>query len=260
MQYEPMMQQLISFIQQENFMHATISQKRRKSDDLERVRIQPVLIRGERLIQFEYQYTRVMKHENLNPADIAQQLEPIVEAMRQIHAGSTTEKIHIQISKKVKVRWTTERQTETKRVELSHNRKKQYILEEGIPYPFLIRLGVQTPDGKVKAAKYDKFKQINRFVELIDDTIPHLPKDRTLHIIDFGSGKSYLTFAMYYYLKEVRGFDIRITGLDLKKEVIEHCALIANDLGYEHLSFQYGDISDYNETDHVDMVVHTTCL
>ncbi len=196
-----------------------------------------------------------MQHKNLPLEDVMQALEPLVEAFRQIHAETTEQKVHIQISKKFKVRWQTEEQQKKKTVDLSHNRKKQYILEEGTPYPFLVRLGVQTPDGKVKAAKYDKFKQINRFVELIEDTIPHLPKDKTLHIIDFGSGKSYLTFALYYYLKEMRQLDIRITGLDLKKEVIEHCSLIARDLQYDDLSFEYGDISDYTGTDDIDMVV-----
>ena len=255
MTFEQMLHDFAQLVTDESFIQATISQKRRKSDDLERVRLKPILLKGERVIQFEYQYTRIMQHKNLPLEDVMQALEPLVEAFRQIHAETTEQKVHIQISKKFKVRWQTEEQQKKKTVDLSHNRKKQYILEEGTPYPFLVRLGVQTPDGKVKAAKYDKFKQINRFVELIEDTIPHLPKDKTLHIIDFGSGKSYLTFALYYYLKEMRQLDIRITGLDLKKEVIEHCSLIARDLPYDDLSFEYGDISDYTGTDDIDMVV-----
>ena len=122
-------------------------------------------------------------------------------------------------------------------------------------YPFLVRLGVQSPEGKVKKQKYDKFRQINRFVEFIDDALAHLPKDRPVRILDFGSGKSYLTFALYHYLHIEKGLDIRVTGLDLKKEVIEECNVIAKDLGFEQLEFLVGDINDYNEETSVDMVV-----
>ena len=138
---------------------------------------------------------------------------------------------------------------------LSHNRKKNYLLDENTPYPFLVRLGVQTPDGKVKKQQHDKFRQINRFVEFIDDSLAHLPKDRTIRILDFGSGKSYLTFALYHYLRIEKGLDIKVTGLDLKKEVIEECSMIAKDLGYENLEFLVGDINDYNDETSVDMVV-----
>ena len=116
-------------------------------------------------------------------------------------------------------------------------------------------MGVQTPDGKVKKQKHDKFRQINRFVEFIDDSLAHLPKDRTIRILDFGSGKSYLTFALYHYLRIEKGLDIKVTGLDLKKEVIEECSKIAKDLGYDNLEFLVGDINDYNEETSVDMVV-----
>ena len=137
----------------------------------------------------------------------------------------------------------------------SHNRQKRYILQEGIPVDFLVDLGVMTPEGKVIRSRYDKFRQINRFLEFIEDILPQLPKDRQVHIIDFGCGKSYLTFAMYYYLKQLQGYDIAITGLDLKKDVIEKCNALACRYGYEHLEFLHGDIADYEGTDSVDMVV-----
>ena len=105
---------------------------------------------------------------------------------------------------------------------LSHNRKKHYILEEGIPVPFLVDLGVMTKEGRVVNSRYDKYRQINRFLEFIEDILPNLDQDRESTIIDFGCGKSYLTFAMYYYLKELKGYPVRIVGLDLKEDVIEH--------------------------------------
>lgn len=138
---------------------------------------------------------------------------------------------------------------------MSHNRKKRYILEEGRPVPFLVDLGVQTKEGKVITSRYDKFRQINRFLEFIEDIWPLLPKDRPVHIIDFGCGKSYLTFAMYYYLHELKGLTLEVTGLDLKKDVIVHCNELAKKYHYEGLSFLHGDIADYTGTDSADMVV-----
>ena len=137
----------------------------------------------------------------------------------------------------------------------AHNRQKRYILQEGIPVDFLVDLGVMTPQGKVVKARYDKFRQINRFLEFIEDILPQLPKSRQIHIIDFGCGKSYLTFAMYYYLKELAGYDIAITGLDLKKDVIARCNDLARRYGYDGLKFLHGDIASYEGTDSVDMVV-----
>lgn len=121
--------------------------------------------------------------------------------------------------------------------------------------PFLIELGIMNASGKVLAPKYDKFRQINRFVELIADIVPHLPTDRTLNIIDFGCGKSYLTFALYHYLKEIQGFDLRVIGLDLKEDVIRHCSDLAERFGYEGLQFLVGDIAQYDGLEQVDMVV-----
>mgnify|MGYP005808799273 FL=1 len=138
---------------------------------------------------------------------------------------------------------------------LSHNRTKNYVLKEGIPVPWLIDLGVMSRDGKIRNARYDKFKQLNRFLEFIEDVLPRLPKDREVQIIDFGCGKSYLTFAMYYYLKELKGYDICVTGLDLKTDVIKNCNALAEKYGYDKLRFLQGDIASYEGTDQVDMVV-----
>lgn len=141
------------------------------------------------------------------------------------------------------------------KISLSHNRKKKYILEEGIPVPFLIDLGVMTQNGNIINAHYDKFRQINRFLEYIEDILPSLPTDRELRILDFGCGKSYLTFAIYYYLKVLKGYPVRITGLDLKEDVIRHCNELAVKYGYDKLEFLCGDIAYYDGCSQVDMVV-----
>lgn len=138
---------------------------------------------------------------------------------------------------------------------LEHNRSKRYILEEGRPIPFLQDLGVMTAEGKIVRSRYDKFRQINRFLEFIEDILPKLPKGREISIIDFGCGKSYLTFAVYYYLKELKGYDIRVIGLDLKQDVIDHCNQFAKKYGFDKLAFYHGDIASYEGAEQVDMVV-----
>lgn len=135
------------------------------------------------------------------------------------------------------------------------NRQKNYIIKEGEAVPFLVELGVMTAEGKVIAAKYDKFKQINRFLEFIADVLPELASsDKTIKIADFGSGKSYLTFAVYHFLHNIRGLSVEITGLDLKADVIAHCDALARKLAFDGLHFRVGDIAQY-EGGALDMVI-----
>ncbi len=255
MQFEELVTKLTDQVTDGSLINGTISQPRMRSDELKRVRLKPIELRGEFHIQFELQYERILEHENVPLHEVGQKMEELLNRFRQVHAEFTNETVHIQISKKFKVMWKA-KQTETKKaVDLSHNRRKNYLLDEDTAHPFLVRLGVQTPEGRVRNQHQDKFRQINRFVEFIDDALEHLPQDRTIRILDFGSGKSYLTFALYHYLRIEKGLDIKVTGLDLKKEVIEECQTIAEDLNYENLEFLVGDINDYNEETAVDMVV-----
>lgn len=131
----------------------------------------------------------------------------------------------------------------------SHNRKKQYLIEEGKPVQFLQHLGVMSIDGTVIADKYSKFKQINRFLEFIDDILEDIiPKDgKPLSIVDFGCGKSYLTFAVYHYLSEIKGIPVSITGLDLKDDVITLCTTLAKEFQYTNLEFKCASIESYFE-------------
>lgn len=142
-----------------------------------------------------------------------------------------------------------------------HNRTKNYILKEGEPVSFLVRLGVMTQDGKVTAKRYDKFRQINRFLEYVADILPSVQKmqdfteENPLRILDFGSGKSYLTFALYHYLRYEKKIPVHITGLDLKEDVIADCSRLAKDCGYDGLDFETGNIADYDGTERPHMVV-----
>ena len=250
-----MKEQILERIMAKNLVHATISQPRQKSNELKRIKLKPVEIKGQYMIQLENQFERILKHENVTLEQMEMKLDHIFNDFRQMHAQFTDETVQIQLSKKNKVFWKSDKKEKVTPINLSHNRKKQYLLDADTPHPFLIRLGVQTEDGKVKKQKYDKFKQINRFLEFIEDSLKHLPKDRTIRILDFGSGKSYLTFALYHYLKVEKGLDIFVTGLDLKKEVIEECNRIAKDLHFDKLEFLVGDINDYNDEQVIDMVV-----
>lgn len=179
------------------------------------------------------------------------------QVFRQLECESMDGRLTVLVSKKGKptIKCRKKKQAEEKKPVLAHNRTKRYILEEGKPVPFLVELGVQTPEGKIVRSRYDKFRQINRYLEFVEDILPFLQKKGPVHVIDFGCGKSYLTFALYYYLHEVKDMEVSVTGLDLKEDVIDNCNRLAGKYGYEGLRFFKGDISTFEGCDKVDMVV-----
>ena len=238
-----------------DFIRAVLSNPRDK-EDIIKVKVRPLEKKGNLLFQFEAYTAKQAFHRNLEKEDAKAQFAEYAEQFRQMQIETVSDIYTVLISKKGKITVKRkQRREKAQAADLSHNRKKQYILEEGIPVPFLRDLGVMTEDGKIVRTKTDKFRQINRFLEFIEDILPQLDKERELTILDFGCGKSYLTFAMYYYLHELKKYDIRIIGLDLKEDVIEHCGKLAEKYGYEKLTFLVGDIADYKGVDQVDMVV-----
>jgi SAM-dependent methyltransferase len=137
----------------------------------------------------------------------------------------------------------------------AHNRTRNYLIPEGVPCPFLIHTGVMTKDGAVRAAHSKKFGQINRFLEFINDVVAMLPADRTIHVVDFGCGKSYLTFATQYLLTTLLQRDCRITGLDRRADVVQTCSKIAKELQLPNLQFAIGDIAGFESDNPVDLVI-----
>ncbi|WP_322907792.1 SAM-dependent methyltransferase [Paenibacillus campi] len=235
---------------------ATLSQRRKRDPEgFTKVIIKPVELKKNLYYQFAYHYSNKVTHDNIPVAEAERPLlELFAETMRQGLLCTADADYQILISKKYKVSILTRTATKTE-ADLNHNRKKHYILDEGEPVPFLVELGIMNDNGKVLAKKYDKFRQINRFLEMVQDILPSLPEGRELTIVDFGCGKSYLTFALYHYLNIQQRRPLRIIGLDLKADVIEHCSQLAERLDYDKLRFLVGDIADYNELDQVDMVV-----
>ena len=238
-----------------DFVSAVLSNPREK-DGVRKVKVRPVKIRGKVVLQFESFTEKQAFHENVEFNAAAGKLCALMEGFRQMQLETRQVTAAILVSKKGKVTIKKKQQKNTCiEADLSHNRAKKYILEEGRYVPYLEDLGVMTKDGRIVRRRMDKFRQINRFLEFIEDVLPELPKDRELTILDFGCGKSYLTFAMYDYLHEIKHYDIRIIGLDLKAEVIHHCQKLAERYGYGKLCFLEGDIADYEGVNAVDMVV-----
>ena len=228
----------------------------RGGGDFIKIKVRPVMIRDSLYFQVSRYTDKQVFHENMTAEDALETLSGwILHDFRQAQIRMQDEMVTVLVSKKGKATIKSKKAACVETQNLEHNRKKQYIIEEGTAVPFMIDLGVMTESGKIIRTRYDKYRQINRFLEFIEDILPELPTDRTVHIIDFGCGKSYLTFAMYYYLKVLKHYDIRITGLDLKQKVIEDCQALADRYGYDGLQFLCGDIADYNGTDEVDMVV-----
>lgn len=238
-------------------------------DKIKKVKIRPVLIKKELYYQISEYIGDKVYHSNVSKKELIASLPKWFEGLfRQAELVSQKGKATILISKKGKVtvikklnKPDVTEGSQNEQVDglengmrLSHNRSKNYILREGVALPFLVDLGVMNEEGFVVKAKSDKFRQINRFLEYIEDVLPHLDKNRELNILDFGCGKSYLTFALYYYLKELKGYNIKVTGMDLKEDVIAECSRLSTKYGYDNLRFLAGDIADY-KGECVDMVI-----
>ena len=242
----------------QEMMLAVLSGQRQKGDDIpSKVRIRPVEIRGTVCYQATAAVGQKAIHKNYTLEEVIIYVRDCLEnGFSQLQIQGQHRDASVLISKKGRQTMKTKQHPPMEPVKImAHNRVKQYILQEGIPVPFLVDLGVMSEQGKVHQSSYDKFKQINRFLEFIEDILPALSREREITILDFGCGKSYLTFAMYYYLRELKNYDVNIIGLDLKTDVIHKCNFLAEKYGYDKLHFYQGDIAEYEGVSSVDMVV-----
>jgi hypothetical protein len=230
---------------EEGLSRAVLSKPRGESP-YSKVTVRPVLVGDELRYQFEYRQGEKATHANLLPGEAETELAELIRRdFRQALLQTADHDYQVLDGEKLLRRPPT-----GKPAGLAHDRRKLRVLEEGTPVPFLVELGVMTRDGKVRAQQYGKFRQVNRFLELVADVLPQ----RSLRIVDFGSGKSYLTFALYHLLAVERGLEVEIVGLDLKEDVIERCRKLARTLGYEQLEFEVGDIALF-EGQPADVVV-----
>lgn len=250
---------MLHYFINEHLKQVTVSNPADK-EKMIKAKIRPLLLRGELVFQAEEFTAKQAFHKNMSREELLSYLPGLLAGdFRQAEVNSRLGNATVLVSKKGKMTIKSKRSAcpeLSAAPELAgHNRQKQYVLNEGIPVPFLVDLGIMTGEGKVIHSRYDKFRQINRFLEFIEDILPNLNKKKETTIIDFGCGKSYLTFAMYYYLHQLQEYPIRIIGLDLKKDVIDRCNQLARRYKFRHLDFYHGDIASYEGVSQVDMVV-----
>ena len=240
----------------ENLIEGVLTQPRDlESLPYERVLIKPLLIKNELVIQFECFKGPQAFHENLQPEEAVKRLSDWASrGYKSLILYTQAYDYDLLINRKGQA--SVKRKGATKVRQLGgHDRKKEYILEDGQPVDYLIALGVMDDQGKVYKKKYDKFRQLNRFLEFVEDCLPSLNVAQKIRILDFGCGKAYLTFALYHYLVQGKGYDVEIIGLDLKTDVIAYCNQVADRLNYQGLKFLEGDIRDFEQSDPIHMVV-----
>ena len=258
MEKENMLSELKKYIQEEKFIKIVFSDK--KDGNFSKIIIKPLSLKTGKNIQIESFKDNKAFHKNIelnNLQEIENTLKEYIENFKQILLQ--IENLDISFMKKKERFIKKENKNNLIKNSNEHNKKKQYILNEGDKIDFLIELGLMSAEGKILKSSYNKFKQINKYLEFIDDVIEELKSkkliDNHINILDFGCGKSYLTFALYYYLKHYRkDLSFSIVGLDLKKDVIEFCNKLAQKLNYENLEFLNGNIKDYDKSKEVDLV------
>lgn len=249
-----------------------LSDRRDKTYIYKKTVIRKMIIRNEQVYQIERFTDKQVFHENISLQSLAKTvMQSFPDVYGQMNIFEQQGQSNFKITKKGKLlsnhvgaaKLARAEKKEVSRPMIKpegehlsgHNRKKHYLLEEGTVIPPLVDLGIFTKDGKVVRSMYDKYKQINRFLELVEDVVKEYPNKEHMHIIDFGCGKSYLTFILYYYLTECKGYQVHMTGLDLKEDVIRKCNETAKKYHYNNLHFELGDINGYQTTELVDMVV-----
>ncbi len=229
-----------------------ISSKKDKNGKYEKGKIARIKINNEEKLQLSLFTKTQVFHSNYSDDEINNVINELLDKeFNNLELTTDSFNYFYKITSKGKL-LTSKKKNVDSFVAIDHNRSKKYLLEEGIVVPSLVDLGIMQPDGRVNKSAYDKYRQINRFLEIINDSIKD---EKELNIIDFGCGKSYLTFILYYFLVEIKKMNINIIGLDLKEDVIDNCNEIAKKYKYDNLKFYKGNISDFKDNNKIDMIV-----
>jgi hypothetical protein len=216
-----------------------------------------ILVKKGAVIQFEKQKNNQAFHENIQPENAVSKLKELLAdnfGGLLLRTGDSEYELRINGDDTAEIKKTKTFSSDTDENDFSHNKEKKYLIKEGMTVEPLIDLGIFSKDGRIINSKYDKFRQINRFLEIVDDALKYLPSDK-INIVDFGCGKSYLTFVVYYFLEKVRGCKVNIIGLDLKADVISGCNKTAQKYGYGNLKFESGKIETFIPPWDIDMVI-----
>lgn len=238
------------------FIFAVLSNVRKGAQKTyQKLDVKPVLIKGEQLYHVTYQYEKKVLHDNFSATELMRLLNEVLGSYFKQGVFYATDGDHQLLYNKKKEGKVITKPPSRFKLELEHNRKKNYIIPEGEPCDFMTHLGLMDDEGRVFKKKYDKFRQLNKYLEFVSDSLDKLDDREVIRIIDFGCGKAYLTFALYYYLVKLQKRNVEIIGLDLKEDVIEFCNETSKALGYDGLTFKLGDIKDYETEESVDMVV-----
>ncbi len=244
-----------NFSSEKEVIKIVISNKVKKDEKYNKVNISLKENNKNKFYQIEKFTDKQVFHENIKIDEINEKVYEIIDGKyKQMTAWSSSETFDLKISKKGKIFLGKKKNDNSKIITKGHNKEKNYILKEGMIIEPLIDLGVFTKEGKVVNSKYDKYKQINRFIEIIDDEIKKNDY-KELTILDFGCGKSYLTFVLYYYFVKIKNINVKMIGLDLKEDVIKKCNEIAKRYNYDNLHFELGDINGFKYNNKVDMVI-----
>lgn len=225
-----------------------------KESPYKKIQLDQYIQKQEEVYQAQKMSEKQVFHQNVKSAELLSFIMEMMNDFKQVNLLSEEFEYQLKISKKGKLFYSKALLKQKPKLKETHNRQKNYLIQEGMKIPALIELGVLSSEGKVIHSMYDKFKQINRYIELVDDVLKNEDL-KQIRILDFGCGKSYLTFVLYYYLVEIKKLDAHIIGLDLKADVIEKCNAISKKYNYDNLHFELGDIANYHYTDQLDMVI-----
>lgn len=248
---------ILELVEKEQIIFAVFSRIHKGADkELKKTDLRPVVSQKKVVYQLTHYRKKKVFHENLSSEEVLKAIKKLMEnQFAQAFFYAEEGDYQILINKKREAKVYKSPPSRAKSLN-GHNRKKEYLLEEGIPHDFLVHLGIMTSKGRVIASKYNKFKQINRYLEMVEDAIKNLPQNREINIVDFGCGKAYLTFALYDYLVRKKQYKVKIVGLDLKEDVVKFCNDVARSLDYKTLNFYKGSIDTFkNQWDIVDMVI-----